>query len=277
MNTENILRWFTGKARVNAEAALKMLEESLAHGSWLPRHSTKVSAALRKANVIAKIARNHRDDLEAINHYMVNGEYKETIAALNRLYPGRRGWELAHCMSSGSFTHVQKIDFASIRNAAPHLNPVIDLAEQWADDFLPVVLAIEKLDATRPVPTFTVLGVSPTVTHTLKVMGIAGSMETIRPCPIRWEECTEVNPKTGKTVYFQIAHLDPPAGTVWDASIHAHGNHCHACGHLIKNNYNWCPLLVDDAAGTPYLLMVGRDCAESLFGIKMTGELELAR
>jgi hypothetical protein len=53
-------------------------------------------------------------------------------------------------------------------------------------------------------------------------------------------------------------------------------NQCHACGHAIRNAFNWVPLVVENAEGVPHALWVGRDCAENLFGIKATGELEYA-
>lgn len=274
INAANVLRWFTGKARANATAALELLNASIVAGGWLPKASGRVHAAMNKSNVTTKLA--HKNEaLKDLNHYMVDGQYVERLAKLPN---GQKGVELYHNLCFGSYLLAQKTDFAALFAAAGESDIALVLiaAREWVEAMAPVAAAIRKLDATRPVPTFTTLGVSPTVTRTLTDLGVAGTATTVRVCPIRWEERQEVDQKTGRVRYFRVGFLNPPAGTVFEASRHAHGSGCHACGHAIRNQYNWCPLLVDDAAGTPYLLMVGRDCAQSLFGIKMTGDLELA-
>lgn len=50
---------------------------------------------------------------------------------------------------------------------------------------------------------------------------------------------------------------------------------CQACGHAIKNVFNWVPLVVDSAAGVPHAMWVGKDCAQTLFGVTVKGELRL--
>lgn len=285
INTDVVLSWFTGKARDNAKHAIWLLETSFEQDGWLPGASRKVRAAFTKANVIIKLARKHHKALDQINHYMVDGEYVSEIAEMNKLNRGRSGQALAHCMLFSSFEGVQKTDWTEIMAAAPaELDLVIDQARRWARDFAPIVAAIAKLDMTRPKPTFTSLGVSPTVTRTLVEMGVAGTVETLRPCPMRWVEekrtILVMNRRTGqheeKKMIVLVGYLDPPAGTVKHLARY-HSSQCEACGHGISNPANWVPLLVDDAAGVPHLFLVGRDCSRNLFGIEMKGDLELAK
>jgi hypothetical protein len=133
---------------------------------------------------------------------------------------------------------------------------------------------MDRWDGTRPGVTFTHLGVSPTVTATLQ--GLEAVKVTV--CPMEYKQVEEVNPETGKVVYKTIVRLLWPEGTVHGASrYHATNNNfqCQACGHAIKNAFNWVPLILWDTANKPKSLWVGRDCARNLFNIEMTGDLEI--
>jgi hypothetical protein len=114
--------------------------------------------------------------------------------------------------------------------------------------------------------------VSPTVKKTLE--GLKLNSLTIRVCPIDYREVTLDN---GRKVFH--AFLVWPKGTVHGASrFHATNNNlqCQACGHAIKNPFNWVPILVDNAAGVPHSIWVGRDCSKNLFGVELVGALILA-
>jgi hypothetical protein len=118
--------------------------------------------------------------------------------------------------------------------------------------------------------------VSPTVRETLDRLDL--NSLTIRVCPIDYR-LEDVLLPSGKTVKTHVAYLVWPKGTVHGASrFHATNNNaqCQACGHAIKNPFNWVPVLVDNKAGVPHSVWVGRDCAEKIFGIKMVGALILA-
>lgn len=118
--------------------------------------------------------------------------------------------------------------------------------------------------------------VSATVRKTLD--GLNLNSLTIRVCPIEYRE-TEVVLSNGKTVKLSLAYLVWPEGTVHGASrFHTTNNNrqCQACGHAIKNPHNWVPVVVDNKAGVPHSIWVGRDCSKSLFGIELVGALLLA-
>lgn len=280
MNRQAILSWFTGKARTTASHALDLLEASVEAGAWVPRASVKVKAALTKPTVIIKLGRSHEEILRQVRR------------------PSESRWtgtgaRLAHDMRFGLYRGVDKYDFSGLRSllsdaetlsqlqqipaSADDAATAIDAAERWGRDFAPLTAIIDRLDASRPVPVFTVLGVSPTVTRTLEDLGVVGSVDTLRVCPIDWQEVERVDPKTGKITYVRVGRLRWPPGTVHGASRHAHlGSFtwCEACRHAIRNPWNWVPLLVDKD-GVPHSLWTGRDCARNLFGIDVKGEVEL--
>jgi hypothetical protein len=257
----DVLGWFTGKGREKAAWALARLAESEARGEWVSKASRTVRAIMvGKANVASRLGGKHRRELEAIGDYTVPME--------------RRGWSVGHLLVYGGSN--PGIDFAAIREAAPEaLKGVITTAERFAADMAPVKALMAKLDATRPEPVFTYLGCSPTVTATLTYLGVEGNTETTRPCPIEWKEEVRKD-KNGTTFYVKVGYLKWPEGTVHGTSRYdRHSNHCESCGHAIKNGLNWVPLVIDNKVGVPHSLWVGRDCARTIFGIKVDGEMEL--
>jgi hypothetical protein len=264
INKASVLKWFTGKSLTNATLALEMLEASIEAGYWLPKASTKVRAALSKANVIAKLAKA-TPTLETIGRYGL----QENGMAVS-------GWEVRHNAWFGSFCNAQDVHYDAVmeRTDNVELRNVIATVKAWASDLAPVAAAIKKLDMTRPKPVFTTLGVSPTVTATLAHIGVVGSLETLRACPIETFEVERVNPKTGKKEIVTKLRLVFPEGCLHGSSRHHSDTQCQACGHGISNPYNWVVLLIDDAQGRTHSLWVGRDCARNLFGIDVKGELE---
>ncbi len=127
----------------------------------------------------------------------------------------------------------------------------------------------------RKVPVFTKMNASPTVSAELVRQGA----EQVEVAEIVYEEREGVT-KDCKKYFYRVAKIVWPEGCKHNTSRYAAGtNHnaqCHACGHAIRNAYNWVPLVLTDKAGAKKSLWVGRDCAETLFGVKMDGELELA-
>lgn len=263
MNTAAILYWFTGKAKTNAETALDLLTRSAEQGFWIPGASRKVRAALSKSNVARKIGRATRFDFDF--------DYRNPAMRA----AGAAASNVTYVLSYGAAR--TNIDFAALR--AQPLTDVqlaaVDAAERLVAAFAPAWALMAQLDATRPKPVFTHLGVSPTLTATLAQLNASldpGSLGMPETEFVRVESVDE----KGKKVYgFEII-IHWPEGTVHQSSVHAYKRACcHACGHRIKNPFNWVPLYAKDKADVPHSMWVGRDCAESLFGIKLTGDLVL--
>lgn len=241
-----VLSYFTGKARENAAAALALLDASLVQGSWVPRASTKVRSALNK---LSRVAKDNSRGLEGISK------------GLGYDHPNnRRVWEAGHCLYFGMFERALKVDLVGVTG------PEAAYFRAYQDAFRPVAATCRLLDMTRPAPVFTSLGASALVTETLERLGAV----KVAMCPIVFHQRTL---KDGQVV--AVGVLAWPEGTVFGASKHRGGGHCQACGHAIRVRNNWVPLVLTDRAGVPKALWVGRDCAKTLFGVSVSGVLEI--
>lgn len=253
MNDTAILGWYTGKSLANATSALQLLKDSEAKGSWIPGASRKVLAALGKANLAKRFAKDELD-----HGY-------QAPKAISVLY---------YAMYFGDLHGLLKLNYQEALRELP------ERAAEFYEDFQPIAQLMAQLDATRPAPSFKAGTPSPTVQATLKAMGLSGKLETIRVCPIEWKTIEYLDEK-GQRAFKQIGKLLWPKGTVHGKSRYdysaAENNQCQACGHAIRNAFNWIPLLIDNAEGVPHSMWVGRDCGNTLFGVKMSGELELER
>lgn len=257
MQTTNILSWFKGKALENARAALGLLSGSEAQGFWIPGASRKVRAALSKANIAGS-------DAKALDAAHKRISYEERA----RKDACFAGYMLLQYGSPGRITHEQAAVCDEILGR--------DAVSRFLTDFEPAWALMAQLDATRPKPVFTSIGVSPTITQTLEEAGLKLRADTVRFCPTEWIKVERKNAK-GVTETVWVMVLVWPAGTVHGSSrFHNYHGQCESCGHGIKNPYNWIPLLIDDEAGVPHSMWVGRDCSERIFGIKVKGEVELA-
>jgi hypothetical protein len=270
MLSTKFLRWYTGKARDAVSALLPAFEESVREGEWVPGLARKWKAALNKATVAKKVSEQFK-------------EYLGPLSTGKREYTGE-GWEICHLLYFGKFQSAKLIldDVAELlpllKSLKPevriHVEKALDEATNFGEDFLEIAGHVEYLDSMRPKPVFTVIGLSPTVTKTLQECGLKLDPKTVRMPPIVWEVVEELDYK-GRPVRRRRGRIEWPKGTVHYASRFAHGNsQCHACGHLIKNPFNWVPILMDDASA-PHSLWIGRDCAQKIFGIKAKGDIEL--
>lgn len=246
--------WFARKALAKAQATLDLLEASEEAGGWLPYASTKVRAALSPtkswtAKALSKRAGLPYPAARALRYGGDVRSYNEALASL-----------------VGDISKFPGLSLQDRQDVYAALSYFRVFASRAAD-----------LDNSRPKPVITALGVSPTITATLKDMGVDGRPETVRVCPIEWHRITRIVDGVRKTV--SVGYLTWPANVQHATSRFARvkrdeGAPCEACGHSIRNGFNWVPLLIDDAQGRPRSLWVGRDCAHNVFGFKVTGELE---
>lgn len=254
---EAVLSWFNGKSKVAAAAALEILAASELAEEWVGP-SRSVVASLTKANVAANLAKKFGAELESVGGY--------------NLPNTERGWEISHSLRFQSF-HTD-INFEAIRQNAPeHLVSVIDSAKIYFEAFRPLFILMNKLDVTRPRPVVTKIGASPTVNKTINQLGIsdAESSFQVEVCPTEWF-LKEINTQKGK-VFVKVGKLVWPEGTRHNVSRFSDSNHCQACGHAIKNSGNFIPLVLSTATVVPHSLWVGRDCAKTIFGLDIKGEM----
>lgn len=289
INLDNILKWYSGKPlTVIRDYVIPTLAQAAQDGFWPKGASRKVHAALNKQTVAKKFYRCHRDCIDNIS----TGNYQ---------YDGDRAWGIGHAFLFGQYSRanyvkglVDKLLPALAEGrvklwipapGSPHptiptvaakgaVEKVLDTAEQWAADFAPVAALVAQLDIARPKPNYVMGTISPTVLANLG--GILGfQFDSIALPQVKWEWVErEVN---GKKYRICVGDIVWPEGTRHGASkfsISSSGNHqCEACGHAIRNPWNWVPLVAKTADG-PVSLWVGRDCAQNLFGCVLSGEGE---
>jgi hypothetical protein len=276
MRFENILEWYTGKARDTiVNFAIPALTECEELGYWKKGVSRTVKAALNKQNVAQKFSRALDDQLGEADRWS-NGRkrlgYDHPLyeGASDMLY-GSYGRAARHLTADakakrdaqGDFTFTAKKADPASANAA---------IERWARAFAEVAELIELLDARRPKPNVVMKTLSPTVAKNVSEhIGI--DVSTIQSPPMHGE-WVEMVIKGQKVTVYEIV-IDWPEGTLHNESrfLHSANNSlCQACGHAIQDPYNWVPILSYDAGKTPYSLWVGRDCASKLFGCKVEGD-----
>lgn len=270
---DSALKWFTGKALENATAALALLAESEEQGFWIPAASRKVRAAMTKSNVARKLANANRNRLKT--DYSSEASMEATKAR----------WQIEHTLMFSGVRTLKQNDLSALIATTPDRETLalIETTLNFMRDLAPAFDAMHTLDDTRPKPVFTGIGVSRTITATLAEARLDLDVATIRVCPIKWVKVECKHPKTGAIYWDWVGYLDWPKTTRHDASRFSGErggskiNHqCHACGHAIRNGNNWVPILIDSKEGVPHSLWVGRDCAQRVFGIKMTGDLKFA-
>jgi hypothetical protein len=159
-----------------------------------------------------------------------------------------------------------------------------EIIERWARANAEVAELVELLDARRPKTVVVMKTLSPTVASNIsRHIGI--DVATIQSPPFHGE-WVKVIIKGKTSLVFEIV-IDWPEDTRHNRSRFLRSdNHeqCQACGHAIKDPFNWVPILaygpepmeeqlLDVAPKTlPYSLWVGRDCAQKLFGCEVEGD-----
>lgn len=273
---EAILSWFKGKAQENAGVALGLLIDSEKQGFWLKGASRKVKAALTKANVADKWARSARAWYDLLAHD--RGDYG-TVAyeqmkierdAWFKIYMGlHHGSRVCDVLTACTTLRGMKLDSGK--------DVIVSKAWTFACDMMPAIELMALLDSRRPARVVVFKTLSATVLTTFANLGMTGmDLTTVREPEIRWEWVDQIA-KDGTKFQVRVGTIVWPAGTRFNCSKFSMGSktgnrQCHACGHAIKNPYNWVPVLVDDTAGVPHALFIGKDCAHNLFDADVEGD-----
>lgn len=275
-----IEKWYTGKALATIQTyVLPTLEEARALGYWPKGAARKVTAVLNKQTIAARFAKENERDWNISRHI----EDPEGLLCDVTNMRGKRSYEstlrgqhLVHAMmfglvSQAPFCLEQAVALSPYcRNDIEHA--ALATAHGWAADFAPVAELIALLDSRRPIPTLVCKTLSPTVLANVgKSMGVA--LDSIEVPEIVWQ-WVKVMIK-GREVEMPEPEILWPEGTRHNVSRFAQGTahnfQCHACGHAIKNAFNWVPLVAKTANG-PVSLWVGRDCAKKLFNCEVDGD-----
>ena len=261
MALTDCLQWFSGKSLEKAQQAIGWVEQSLAQGYWVPKTSRTARAVLSKPNLAKKLFNQNKwlEDLRVKG----DEEFFNT------------GYQLRHAVAYGGMESLHKVDFEKIYQLriSPKEREVLVQLRPFKAAFLEVWGAMAVLDASRPIPEFTHLGVSLTLTATLEAL----KAQKVTVCPLKFVKVARHTPQ-GKLYYANVAICDWPQGTVHRTSRYQgtpQNEQCEACGHAIKNGFNWVPLIFWGKDGIQRSLWTGRDCAQRLYGVRMTGELEI--
>lgn len=252
INTAAVLSFFTGKSLVNAKAALDTLSASVEAGEWLPGSRT-VRAALNKSTVAKKAARKHEEAQKASG--WTSTYDRDPVVAKRK----SALWEMLHAMEFGGRP---RVEVEAVTNPQGYEVVLVADYAAYKAAFAPVFAAIEQLDNTIPKPVITKQNASPTVTANINALGATD----IGLCPVEWVLVEE----DGR--FHHEMRLLWPEGTVHGTSRYAGPCQCQACGHKISNGYNWVPMVLTTSDG-PKSLWVGRDCAKTLFGFEVKGEM----
>lgn len=279
-NLHPIERWFSGKAlQTIRDFVIPTLAAAEAQGYWPKGASRRVCAALNKQAVAQKFARS-QDRRDREHEVLRAGGYSGLLCdvVLNRQNPYcGEGGKLVSAMMFGAFTHAPTLlatcDACERLTASEDEQRAIDRAREWCQDFAPVADLVRLLDSRRPPICIAFKTLSKTV-----IDNLFGSLHldhgTLRtPETECWWEEVEVKGKKQQVMKCRILW---PEGTKHNQSRYAYGsgnyNGCHACGHAIKRNDNWIPIVVDNTSGTPLSFWIGRDCARNLFGAEVEGD-----
>lgn len=279
-----IEKWYGGKAlQTLRDSVIPTLAEAEAQGYWPKGASRRVCAALNKQAVAQKFARLHeRGDRE---HAVLDaGGYRGLLCDVvkNRKNPYcGEGGQLVSAMQFGSFMHAPALlavcdacDKLARNDAERH---AVDRAREWCRDFAPVAELVKLLDSRRPPIRVTFGTISKTVLDNM-VGDLAVKLDTARlpEFKTRWVE-VEVKGRKQMVCYIEIVW---PEGAVHNASRYARSSgayhQCHACGHAIRNGWNWVPVVVDRADGAPFSFWIGKDCARNLFNAEVEGDAVFA-
>jgi hypothetical protein len=283
MRYEGILEWFFGKARDTLVTfTIPALVESEQLGYWKKGVARTVRATLNKQNVAQKLARAMEVQFGTVDRWSslqrLGYDHPLHDGASDMLY-GSFGRASRHLTPEAKVKRDARGDFTlTTKLGSSSANEII---ERWAGSFVPVAELIELLDSRWPKPTVVMKTLSPTVAENISThIGI--DVATIQSPPTHGE-WVEVTIKGHKVSVYEIV-VDWPEGTLHHKSrfLHsANNDQCQACGHAIKDPYNWVPILAyshlayvdtDTTARVPYALWVGRDCAKKLFGCEVEGD-----
>lgn len=253
INTEAVLSLFSGKAHAAAVEGLTQLYASLALGEWIPGVSKRCRSVLnpQKANEAHKV----RNRLYKTVYFGRRPDFKDPMYHVSSVLSFGERFVDEDCLN---------VDAVRPPNVEEKKNAV-RMAKKLVEALRPVNDAMKILDDVRPKAVITTQQASPTVTRTMNDLGAT----KIEVCPMKW-----VSEKRSDGTSVMVAFLDWPAGTRFGTSRFSGQDQCQACGHGIRNAFNWLPLVLSSPEG-PRALWVGSDCGHNLFGFKVKGTLEI--
>jgi hypothetical protein len=259
-NIEIIRSYLPENKRTQFEEQLSLLRQCMEQKGWLPtvsrsRSKIYVGLKLKSQFKMIELTREEQDKLSS-DEYRA---YRDEREAVNRMKWIVKDASIPHRDEFEKF-----VKYLPKKFLKEELAPIEALCK-----FKKEVVEIHRtLDQLRPLPVKSEVKLSPRVTETLKIIGINEGIDlaTVRMPPIKYFRVQLPNGKIGWK-----AKIIWPEDTVFGMSrFTAHTGHCEACGKLIPSG-EFLPLLANTKEGTPMCMIVGRDCAKNLFGVKSEG------
>lgn len=234
------------------DASIQVLNDSLAQGAWIPRGSVKADSGFYQG-----LASGTRGKVEARVQELALSD-RDTAFAFEM------------CFRFGN-----PVTAEQLASAASRLTPV-EMA--WARLCTEKRQAKAELDASRPAPRITAIGLSPRVTATLTEMGLDIDLPTIKMAKIDFYEVParekDGSPKfhrDGTPVMVRVYYVSWSKGIRHGMSRFAgRGCNCEACGKHIPSG-RFVPVEATCRKNGLVSMWLGCDCARSIFGIKDEG------
>jgi hypothetical protein len=262
-----------GKRRETFLASIQVLNAAIENGAWLPKagHAqamkgiNRLTTSRESLRSIDPHRDGGRDRPPGTNHdlYMLiafgtplNAEH---IAAHNEMYP-----------------HSASTPWTADGKILPVAGLTAGLVESWNELCTQVARACKALDAARPKPVVTAVGLSPKVTATLQECNLDLDLPTIKPAKISFyekharDDAGELKFLNGKPVMERVYYVDWTAGIKHNRSRFASGSGCHACGKSIPSG-RFVPVEAQCKNLGLVALWLGCDCARNIFGVKDAG------
>jgi hypothetical protein len=243
--------YMQGNRRQKFLDSVRILNESLAQGGWTTRGSVKSKSGFYQGLTSSRSSHPH--------------------------------FGIQMCLSYGSAKY-RNISAADIE--AANLNSA---EKAWIALCLEADEARELLDAARPVPKITAIGLSPKVTKTFQECGLDLDLPSIQMAKIDFYEvqAREYVTRFGVQEYALKFDLDDKPimervyfvkwseGVLFDKSRFADKD-CQACGKNIPSG-RYVPIEATCKKNGLVALWVGCDCAKNIFGIKDIGISKAAK
>jgi len=230
-----------GKRREKFLASVAVINESLAQGAWIKRGSAKADV----------------------------GFYQGLESKQRRMQPFR----LEMCVNYGQAFAEELTDEMCTQTANPRV------LRAWVSLCSEVAAARKLLDAARPRPVVTAIGLSPKVTKTFQECNLDLDSTTIAPAEIERCEVQRRHSVTGEPCFTAagVPEMEVFYRVKWSTGIALHvsrfsySNGCEACGKSIPSG-RFVPIEADcRKLGKRIGMWVGCDCARNIFGIKDIG------
>lgn len=249
---------FKGKRKSLFEDSIAVIRESVARGAWVKRGHQRADKGINKGLAAGKHLNSPGLRYDDPRH---NAMYR-VYTAIEFGYH-IRGEDLAEATDE------------DLRAMAPTV--LVEVARAWLRLMVAMREICADLDASRPLPVYTEIGLSPKVTATMQDIGLDLDLSSRRMAPIdsRWVQAR--NPETFEPIFdangsprmIKVYFVKWPDGTVFGSSRFADRD-CEACGKTIPSR-SFVPILIDNKAGKPHGFWFGCDCARNIFGIKDVG------